>query len=189
MTLKSIPFGLLLILIVHIAPKPEGPCSWSCHNDACYHGQELALGWLDKLGLDESIYYEKMEPVYLSVIHWLHDLPGTYREANLYIYGLALPALAFLLALLIGVRWPWMVVAGVGSVLFAMLPDWYDLCTEFCIYVGNWTGLTYAGFNFILFLILIPGFLLVDLFLAFRRLYWDARRYCLEAAGYKPLPD
>lgn len=162
MTLKLIPIGLLLIFIVHLAPKPDGPCSWVCHDSRCIHGEELAETWLAKLGLAGSLPHETLQATYLVVIKGLHDLPGTYREANHYIYAIAFPALALFLALALGVKWPWIAAATGGSVLFALHPDWYALCTEFCFHVGNWTGLTYVGFNFLLFLILMPGFLLYD---------------------------
>lgn len=53
-------------------------------------------------------------------------------------------------------------VVGIDQKTNRILMSWlYWYCTDFCINAANLLGVSYAGFNFCLFIIGIPAFLLM----------------------------
>lgn len=60
---------------------------------------------------------------------------------------------------------------------------WY--CTDFCINAANLLGISYVGFNFILFLIVFPAVLLLLLFLNFRLLWRKVFVIMTDKEAYK----
>ena len=109
-----------------------------------------------------------------------------YRWANLIAYFVLLPGLAVVNAQLHSIQSIWYKWMG-GSIAMLLAvgevtsknhsltgKGWYYYCTDWCIRVGNSTGLTYGGVCFVVFVVGIPGVLLGDfIWGVIKRLYLE----------------
>lgn len=169
MTPRALILGVVLVLSFR-AFDPAGPCSWECHNTGCQAGIDLVEQNLPA-GPASSVEF-----VYTGTIQWLHDLPGTYRESNMLVYGIAFPLLGLILGLGYRPRWWIHGTALVSCLVLAVQPDWYRVCTEFMFKFGNLTGLTYAGANFLILILMMPLLLLTDFVFLMSRLFTGIRK-------------
>ncbi len=159
MTLRAIFIGLFSILLVTVLGgqiqdhTQQSYCTWRCHDHGCPHSAAIGPSFLPRRWSANRLENQ--------ATGWLHAMPFSYRQANLIVYGALVPLMALLLSIW---WWNWYIAIGTGIsvALFALHPEWYNLCTEFCIHLGNWTGLSYSGNCFWLFLVGIPLVLFFD---------------------------
>jgi hypothetical protein len=170
--LWTLPFATVAAVDVSYGPSTHATaerCTRACHDRGCVHlGQKVDL---------ERPAARAAEALYLANIRALRGPSMGYRDTNLAVYLLGFPAIGGVL--LWGALWrrptrgSWAVLAlvagalgGVVSVVAARpmgLLAWgsgrdavYWACTDFCVHMGNLTGLTYEGFNFLLFVVGFP---------------------------------
>ena len=169
MTVRIITVMCWVIILMMWMPETwfSGTCSILCHNKGCGHA-ETAFGTEDWY----SIAYNSTE----WTINLLKQGKGSsfYRWANLIAYFVLLPGLAVVNARLHSIQGIWYKWMG-GSIAMLLAigevtseshsltgKGWYYYCTDWCIRVGNSTGLTYGGVCFVVFVVGIPGVLLGD---------------------------
>lgn len=193
MALRLIVIMSWFIIVIMILPQ-----SWfssSCTIKSCYYGSCTHA----PLVFADSFWFPYAKAATKSVIAALHDM-GDYKRANLVVYFGGVPAWALFNGWLHRQRW-WNYAALIGSVGFMFLiaqyrepvgsmveiatkihPQfmWYYYCTEFCMRLANMTGLTYGGVCFFLFVVAIPGVLLVDF------LWGVQMRLSISGAGNVP---
>ncbi|MBX2802701.1 MAG: hypothetical protein KTR31_33785 [Myxococcales bacterium] len=176
-TLLALPFATLAAVDVAHGPAVHTAsadrCTRACHDRGCAH---LAQH------VDTSRGVARLaRRIYIANIEALRAPAFGYRDTNLLVYVLGLPLL--FAGLLLAVLWPrggtspsrraWIALAlpvGLLGVLMAYVGAnagqlwlWgvgrdavYWACTDFCIHAANLTGLTYEGFNFVLFVVGFP---------------------------------
>ena len=169
MTIRGVILGCLLMLVIMALPKPSGSCSFAvCHNGQCTH-------FLKRFNHHRvAVFCDDITNDAVSLLKKMGKQVGTlgektpYRGANNLVYFIVLPLLAVLVAWLR--RDPkWLYVAAV--VFFSMVviqgfrykPGLYRYATDFCIHLGNLTGLTYWGICFLFFIVGIPGAIVYDI--------------------------
>jgi len=188
MTVRIITFMCWVIIGMMWLPDSwfVGDCTLSvCHNRWCTHADHTfgQYGW-----------YSSAQYATTSLIGFLHQGKGFsfYQWANLIAFFGFVPGLALVNARLHSVQRFWY-GAMIGSIL-AMLAigevtsnvksltgmGWYYYCTDWCLRLGNVTGLTYGGVCFLIFVMGIPSVLLLDL-------VWGLKKYWRGSTD--PLPE
>ena len=138
-----------------------------CHTHFCPHVEP-------KFG--QYPWYAWAESSTNSLIQSLKQGKGFqhYQWANLVVYFGLVPGWGLFNGWLHKQPWTWYVgmigsvgllcVIGQFSSAVGSMPkgNWYYYCTEFCMRVGNATGLTYGGVCFLLFVVAIPSVLIGD---------------------------
>jgi hypothetical protein len=175
MLIKGVCLGSILMLCVMSLSPPTGSCSKACHDDRCKHFDTA---------FSTSVVANSLSDIAWSMVHGLKVSGGAlpkalgstpYKKSNLLFYFIGLPVLAFVAAI-VGRQSKWWIVSALfsfGCVLYfgsqyqngpKPLDDaLYFYATEFCVRVGNWTGLTYWGVCIAIFVIGIPLCGLYDL--------------------------
>jgi len=187
LTLLCLPFATLAAVDVTHGPSTHvraDHCTRACHDRGCAHLP-------DKVDVNRPVV-RLARQVYEANIEALRAPSFGYRDTNLLVYVLGFPvAFALLLPLVLWPRrrpgpvaWAGLVASvgglvGLGAVVASrseVLLAWgsgrtalYWACTDACVHLGNLSGLTYEGFNFVLFVVGFPGTLLVLLLLTFVR--------------------
>lgn len=184
--LLVLPFLALLVVTTAHGPASHAPadvCTRACHDRGCIH--------LTRKVDTNAPVVRAARSVYRANIRALHAPSLGYRDTNLLVYVLGMPTVCAVLLLIVLAREPsrrhWVALAGLlaaGAVMVASVAGrpgaalaWgtdrdavYWMCTDFCVHIGNRTGLTYEGFNVLLFLVTFPATLLVLATAAFHRL-------------------
>ena len=197
--LLVIPFATLLAVDARFGPSTHAAaahCTRACHDQGCAH--------LPRVVDTERPVVQAARAVYHANIQALAAPSIGYRDTNLVVYVLGFPALYAVLSLVLlwrlpmARRWGPMLLTGAtaaGLLGYAasraeVLASWgsgrsavYWVCTDFCVHMGNLTGLTYEGFNFALFVVGFPltgVLLLVALGVS---VVWPRRELSAPAAG------
>ncbi len=168
-SLLALPFATLAAVDVAHGPSTHeaaAHCTRACHDHGCAHLAQRIDVTRPPVRLARQLY--------VANLHALKAPSFGYRDTNLLVYVVGFPVLfaGLLLALLLrrppgAVAWgPVGLLGGLlGYVLVHVeaLGAWgsgrsglYWACTDFCIHLGNRTGLTYEGFNFLLFVVGFP---------------------------------
>lgn len=187
-TLLALPFALLAAVDAAHGPSTHAPaehCTRACHDRGCVHLLEVVD--------PENPVVQAARGLYVANLEALRAPSIGYRDTNLLVYVVGFPLLYASLLLVVLWRAPPRVVrpatvgAGLGLVALlgsvALRPSallaWgrgadalYWACTDFCVHMGNLTGLTYEGFNFLLFVVGFPFTLIALIFAA----GWSLRR-------------
>lgn len=176
LTLLALPFVTLAAVDVTHGPSTHAQrasCTRACHDRGCVHLPQ-------KIDVERPVV-RAARAVYVANIRALRQPAFGYRDTNLLVYVVGAPSVAAVL--LWGVlwrrpgRWAWGLLGLAAGLLVAAgavvatrpegLLAWgvgrdalYWACTDFCIHMGNRTGLTYEGFNFLLFVVGFPATLL-----------------------------
>lgn len=135
---------LTVVSIWHDGYGP-GECTHACYRQGCMHAYDRAIGMFG------DTFADILFRINQAVIMALYDVPGMdYPSANLLVYGMAVPAIIFLMAVIMeGKRRPWVPIGfAVAATAFALMPGWYDACIDFCVILGNYTNLGYGGAAF-----------------------------------------
>lgn len=172
-TLLSLPFATLAVVNAAYGPATHTStpvCTRACHDRGCRH-------LLEKVDPEHPVV-DAARRLYRANIAALRSTSLGYRDTNLVVYVVGLPAVFAGLLLVVLWREPprggWGLLAGAGGLLLGLVGSvawrpqallaWgtdrsavYWACTDFCIHMGNLTGLTYEGFNFLLFLVGFPA--------------------------------
>lgn len=169
MLIKGVCLGSILMLCVMSLSPPTGSCSKACHDDRCKHFDTA---------FSTSVVANSLSDIAWSMVHGLKVSGGAlpkalgstpYKKSNLLFYFIGLPFLAFVAAI-IRRQSKWWILAmliSFGGVVFFGVQyqasnSLYFYATEFCVRVGNWTGLTYWGVCIAIFVIGIPLCALFD---------------------------
>lgn len=172
MSLLALPFAVLLAVDAVNGPSTHAAadhCTRACHDRGCAH--------LPRVVDTSRPVVRAAREVYVANIRALAAPSIGYRDTNLLVYVVGFPALYAVILLVLLLRWPvawrWPVALASSGIVAALLAGvlarievfgaWgsgrtalYWLCTDFCIHMGNATGLTYEGFNFALFVVGFP---------------------------------
>mgnify|MGYP001435738040 CR=1 FL=1 len=182
------------MLTIMALPAPDGICSYaSCHGAKKKCGVKMPYKGKQALevALGENRFSSMVHSITKGAIDVLHSLGRVlngYRGANLWVYFAMLPLAGLFLGWL--KREPWWIYLALGlsfSVLLYVglrfdeatpttcpngtrlaLKGLYDYATEFCVRLGNHTGLSYVGVNFIIFIVGMPLAIVVDLMTGMR---------------------
>ena len=165
MLLRGTFLGCVLMLIMMSMPAPSGDCTIEgCHNiSRCQHFQPRFGGCFlaDELSATGYFFVSQLKGGGGLVPSGLGG--SDYQRANLLVYFIGLPLIALIAAIVLK-QSPWLIGATV-CVLAGMLiqgmhfeaaPALYMYGTEFCVRLGNLTGLTYWGICILIFVLGIP---------------------------------
>ena len=171
MTVRIITVMCWVIILTMGMPESwfDGECGIQCHNKGCPHAEDLKP-------LVGDSFYIIADSSTQAMISALNQGKGFsfYQWANLIAFFIFVPGWAWLNARLHNIdrQWYYAMVGSVVTMLaigevtaFKMAltgEGWYYYCTHWCIRVGNLTGLTYGGVCFVVFVVGIPGVLIVD---------------------------
>ena len=173
LVLLALPFATLAAVDVTMGPSTHARaayCTRACHDRGCAH---LAT----KVDMSRPVA-RAAEAVYRANIAALKRPALGYRDTNLLVYLVGFPSVAAALLWAALWRrptpWSWAALLGAAGLLAGLLAvvasnpagllAWgrgrdalYAACTDFCVHMGNLTGLTYEGFNALLFIVGFPG--------------------------------
>ncbi len=176
MAVRLIVLMSWVIIVMMWMPETwfDGACSFRCHSDDCRYSKVL------KPLVGES-FYTIADSSTRAMIAALNQGKGSsserfnfYQWANLIAFFVFVPGWAWLNARLHNIdrRWYYTMVGSVVTMLSigevtafkgALTGfGWYYYCIGWCIRIGNLTGLTYGGVCFVVFVVGIPGVLIVD---------------------------
>lgn len=173
MSIRLIVLMSIVVMVVMALPEPlfGGDCSVAlCYkNTGCPH-TPAAFNNVD------PHWYKLAEQSTRSMVGALKGM-GEYDWANLLVYFGLVPMIAGVSAWLhqtakwwyVGMVVTVLTLLGVGELTFS--GGWFWYCTDFCMRVANVTGLTYGGICFFLFVVAIPGVLLLDFVMGLIRWY------------------
>lgn len=188
MAIRLIVVMSWVMIVMMWMPKSwfDGECSILCHDTGCPHAAESLEPLVGKS------FYTIADSSTQAMIAGLNQGKGSssdrfnfYQWANLIAFFIFVPGWAWLNARLHNIDRRWY-YAMVGSVVTMLAigevtafkealtgKGWYYYCTDWCIRVGNLTGLTYGGVCFVIFVVGIPGVLIADSIWGLRKRYFN----------------